>query len=142
MSVKQVSVFIENKRGRLIAVTGCLAARNINIRAISASDTADYGILRLIVDDPELAAQTLKDAEFTVRVTEVLAVAAEDKPGGLNHVLEILRDSGFNVDYIYAFFGERAAALNIIKVDQPEAAEQALTKAGVRLLTPQEIYGV
>ena len=141
MSVKQVSVFIENKRGRLIAVTSCLAKKNVNIRAISASDTADYGILRLIVDQPDLAAQALKEAEFTVRVTGVIAVTAEDKPGGLNHVLEILRDHGINVDYIYAFFNQPVTTLNLIKVDQPEAAEAALQQAGVRLLTAAEVYG-
>jgi len=138
MAIKQISVFIENKQGRLIAVTACLAEKNVNILALSAADTADYGILRLIVDQPRVALEALREAKFTVLETEVLGVATRDQPGGLNEALLVLEREGINVDYIYAFFGRGSLARNIFKVDDIPAAEAALTKAGLKLLTPDE----
>ncbi len=138
MAIKQISVFIENKQGRLIAVTSCLAQNQVNILALSAADTADYGILRLIVDQPDLALAALKEAKFMVLETEVLGVATKDQPGGLNEALQVLEQEGINVDYIYAFFGHGSAARNIFKVDDIPAAEAALTKAGLHLLTAEE----
>lgn len=140
MPVKQISVFIENKQGRLIAVTGCLADKDVNILALSVADTADFGILRLIVDKPQVAYEALKEAKFTVRETEVLGVATHDRPGGLNEALLALHAEGINVDYIYAFFGHGSSARNIFKVDDIQAAEAALLKAGLKLLTPEEAY--
>lgn len=141
MAVKQISVFIENKQGRLIAVTSCLAQKNVNILALSAADTADFGILRLIVDQPEQAYQALKQAGFTVRETEVLGVTTSDRPGSLNEALLVLEKEGINVDYIYAFFGHGSAPRNIFKVDDIPAAEAALARAGLQLLTEEEAYG-
>lgn len=139
MVVKQISVFMENKQGRLIKVTDCLAKNNINIHALSAADTADFGILRLIVDDPDKAHQVLHDNDFTVLETEVLVIRVADRPGGLNDALQILAAADINVDYIYAFYNsDKATALNIIKVDNMERASEALEKAGVELLSTQE----
>jgi len=139
MGVKQISVFIENKKGRLIAVTECLGKNNINIHALSAADTADFGILRLIVDKPDAAYAALKDNNFTVLETEVLVVRVEDRPGGLNDVLKILVEADINVDYIYAFFSaEKATALNIIKVDDMATATEALAKAGIALVNNED----
>lgn len=139
MGVKQISVFIENKKGRLIAVTECLAKNMINIHALSAADTADFGILRLIVDKPEAAYAALKASGFTILETEVLVVRVPDRPGGLNEVLKILSESDINVDYIYAFFSaEKATALNIIKVDDMAKATAALRKAHVELVNNED----
>lgn len=141
MSVKQISVFIENKQGRLVAVTSCLAAKGVNILALAAADTTDYGILRLIVDQPQAAYRALKEANFTVRETEVLAAEVDDAPGGLNRMLKVLEEERINVEYIYSFFGNRVSrALNILKVDDAERAAVALEQAGFRLLSAEEVY--
>ncbi|MDO4582375.1 MAG: amino acid-binding protein [Bacillota bacterium] len=143
MSVKQISVFIENKQGRLIAVTNCLAARDVNILALSAADTADFGILRLIVDHPKRALAALKEDNFTALETEVIAALSEDRPGGLNVLLEALENAGVNVDYIYAFFGSgKTKPLNIIKVDKMEVAVAALAKAGIKMMDGEEVYNM
>lgn len=140
MSVQQVSVFIENKQGRLIVVTQCLADHNVNILALTASDTADYGILRLIVDQPDVACRALREANFTVSITEVLAVAAENKPGGLNRIFATLSDLNINIDYFYTFPGRTPGeAVNMIKTDWPEKAETALLAAGVTLLNSDQL---
>jgi len=140
MSVKQISVFIENKQGRLIAVTSCLAENQVDIRALSVADTSDFGILRLIVDHPTRAYNALKEAGFTVRETEVLALEVEDVPGGLNAGLLALEQAGINVEYIYAFCSAKVGkALNILKVDKMEQAIQALRVAGLRPLSGEEL---
>ncbi|MCL1905654.1 MAG: amino acid-binding protein [Clostridiales bacterium] len=142
MNVKQISVFIENKKGRLIAVTTCLAENEVNIRALSVADTSDFGILRLIVDHPNRACRALKEAGFTVRETDVLALEVADAPGGINAGLTILEQAGINVDYVYAFLGaNKGKALNILKVDKMEEAARVLSAAGLRLPDGEEIYG-
>jgi hypothetical protein len=141
MSVKQISVFIENKEGRLIAVTSCLAENEVNIRALSLADTSDFGILRLIVDHPKRAYRALKEAGFTVRESEVLALEVADTPGGINAGLMALEQAGINLEYVYAFLGvAEGQALNILKVDKMEQAAQALQAAGLRLLDGEEVY--
>lgn len=141
MSVKQISVFIENKQGRLIAVTSCLAENNVNIRALSVADTSDFGILRLIVDKPDCAYQALKERGFTVRETDVLAMEVPDMPGGINAGLKALDNAGINVEYIYAFLGAATGkALNIIKVDKMEDAAKVLFDSGMGLLDGQDVY--
>ena len=139
MAVKQISVFIENKKGRLMTVTECLAKNNINIQALSSADTADFGILRMIVDQSSKAYDVLKECGFTVLETEVLVVKVPDRPGGLNVVLKLLDDAGISVDYIYAFYGsEEATAINIIKVDKMDEAIAVLAQAKVELLTNED----
>ena len=103
MKVEQISVFLENKAGRLAEVTRVLGEAGINIRALSLADTTDFGILRLIVDQYDKAREILKDKGFTVGKTEVVAVEVPDRPGGLGLVLQILAASGVNVEYMYAF---------------------------------------
>ena len=103
MMLKQVSVFIENKRGRLTDVVQQLGNGGINIRAMSLADTADYGILRLIVSDPQKAAELLKEKQYTVKITDVLAIEIPDEPGALAEALRVIRDSEFTVEYMYAF---------------------------------------
>jgi hypothetical protein len=141
MSVKQISVFIENKKGRLIAVTSCLAENKVNIRALSVADTSDFGILRLIVDHPNRACRVLKEAGFTVRETEVLALEVADVPGGVNAGLIALEQAGINVEYIYAFLSvEGGKALNILKVDKMKEAVNTLQAAGLKLLHGEDVY--
>jgi hypothetical protein len=141
MSVKQISVFIENKKGRLIAVTSCLAENKVNIRALSVADTSDFGILRLIVDHPNRACRVLKEAGFTVRETEVLALEVADVPGGVNAGLIALEQAGINVEYIYAFLSvEGGKALNILKVDKMKEAINTLQATGLQLLHGEEVY--
>src|SRR3974377_1387822 len=105
MKVKQISVFLENKSGRLAGVTKALGDNNINIRALSIADTTDFGILRLIVSDPEKAVNILKAEDFTVSETSIIAVQIPDNPGGLAGILQILDGSKINIEYMYAFVG-------------------------------------
>lgn len=140
MTVKQLSVFAQNKPGRLSALTGLLAESGVNIRAISVADTKDFGILRLIVSDTEKAMEVFKD-NAVVTVTNVLAVIAEDKPGGMASIMKTLYDSNISVEYMYSAFlnpSESNACL-ILRVDNNEAAVEALKDAGFRLLSQEDM---
>ncbi|AVX21396.1 MULTISPECIES: ACT domain-containing protein [Carboxydocella] len=143
MKIKQISLFLENKAGRLVRVTEILAQHQINIRALSLADTSDFGILRLIVNDPETAYQVLKAAGFAVSITEVLAVEIDDTPGGLNAALTALQDAGLNIEYVYAFV-EKATdkAVVVFRVEEPERAIQVLTEAGINTLRGEEVYNL
>ncbi len=102
MTINQISVFLENKSGRLADVTKALADSSVNIRAMTIADTADFGILRLIVSEPDRASEVLEKRGFTVRITKVLGIEIDDKPGGLHKVMEIFKDNGVNIEYLYA----------------------------------------
>lgn len=141
MFVKQISIFVENSRGTLSNVTDILAKNNINIRALSIADTTDFGILRLIVQDPDKAFSVLKENEITVKSTEVIVMAIEDKPSGLNKALTLLRDGNVAVEYMYAFVNKKGSeAYVILKADDATAALNALRSGGVRVLSSQEVY--
>ncbi len=143
MKIKQVSVFLENKSGRLAAVTDKLSRHNINIRALSIADTSDFGILRLIVNQPEEAYQVLKEEGFTASMTEVIGVAMPDEPGGLANVLEILKERGVNIEYLYAFVGSACDdALVIFRVENIDDAIEVLQQKGVNILTGKEVYSL
>ena len=103
MKVQQVSVFLENKSGRLKEVAQILGDADINISAFTVADTSDFGVLRLIVDKPEEAFRILKEQNFSVRTTDVLLVNSSNKPGALSHLLNILSDEGIFIEYLYAF---------------------------------------
>lgn len=140
MKVKQISVFIENRSGRLREVAAILGKNSINIRALSLADTSDYGILRLIVDDPDKARQVLKSENFTLSETDVIAVEISDKPGGLAHVLNILGDSGINVEYMYAFVEKSSKnAVVIFRIENIDNSISVLKEHGVNILTNEEI---
>ena len=118
MEIKQISVFFENKPGRLGEVTKVLADEGINLRAISIADTNDFGILRLIVNDPEKAADVLNKAGFTIRITNVAAVEIEDKPGSLAKVMDIFKTVNVNIEYLYASLeGKQGKAVVIFKLE-------------------------
>jgi hypothetical protein len=143
MKVEQISVFLENKSGRLAEVTGVLAHAGINIRALSLADTADFGILRLIVNDTERAKEVLKEKEFTVGKTEVVAVEVPDKPGGLAGILDAIGGAGMNVEYMYAFVQKSGEnAIIIFRFDELEKAIDALQNAGVRILRGGEVHAL
>jgi len=143
MRLEQISIFLENKSGRLAEVTNVLAAANVNIRALSLADTADFGILRLIVDQTEQAKQALKDHGFTIGKTEVIALEVPDRPGGLAEILRILGAGGINVEYMYAFVQRSGAnAIVIFRFDELDKAIEVLTGAGVRVLRGEELYAL
>ncbi len=139
MEVAQVSIFLENRSGGLADVVDALARNGIDIKALSLADMADFGILRLIVEDAERTRKVLKDAGFTVEKTRVMAVEVPDKPGGLAETLHALRRAGINVEYMYSAArrsGDRAVI--IFRFDDAPKAVQTLRKAGVKVLEKLE----
>ena len=140
MNVEQISIFLENKSGRLAEVTSVLSEAGINIRALYLADTADYGILRLIVNDTEKARQVLKDKGFTVEKTRVVAIEVPDRPGGLSSILETIKDEGINVEYMYAFVEKSGEnAIVIFRFDEFDKSINILRKADVRILQGEEL---
>jgi hypothetical protein len=140
MSVKQISVFLENKKGRLAEVTKTLSHEKINIRALSLADTADFGVLRIIVDNPDRSVSVLKARGFVAQVTEVIAVEVEDRPGGLAHILEVLDQDNVNVEYMYAYVEKsRDNAIVICRIDDRERALQILQKNGIATLSAEAL---
>ncbi len=129
--IKQISVFVENKPGRLAAVTEKLYENNINIRAFTIAEAGDFGIIRMVVDKTEEAYNVLKEAGFTVRLTDVIAVEVEDEPGSLHKIAKALGDAGINIEYVYAFTSEEHKALIIFRVSDKERAKSVLEKLGV-----------
>lgn len=141
MLVKQISVFLENKEGRVAQVTQILSDSAINIRALSIADTTEFGILRLIVDKPELAEKALKDEGLTVSITEVIAISIEDEPGGLAKALEVLHRNKISVEYIYAFISKTSHKANVIlRVESCERAIETLEAGGFVVLKSSEVY--
>ncbi len=135
MSVTQVSVFIENREGRLAEVSRLLSSRGINIRSLSLADSSDFGVLRLIVDDPANCLKVLTGAGFVARPTEVLALEIEDKPGGLDRVLSLFSANGINVEYMYAFVEKsHDNAIVIFKTGDNARAVQLASSNGIPLL--------
>ena len=140
MLVEQIAVFLENKSGRLAEITAVLAENNINIRALSVADTADFGILRLIVDKVEKAKEVLKENGFTVGKTNVIAVEVDDKTGGLARVLQSIKDAGINVEYMYAFVNKTGEnAVLIFRFEKMEEAIETLQKDGFTIISREQI---
>ncbi|MBN2427739.1 MAG: ACT domain-containing protein [Deltaproteobacteria bacterium] len=143
MKVEQISIFIENQKGRLADVTRALGEAGINIRALSLADTSDYGILRLIVDNTDLAKQVLKEKSFTVHKTEVVAAGVPDRPLGLNSILEALDKENVNVEYMYAFPEHYSDnAIMIFRFDNPDEAIRILLENGFSVLRGEDVYNV
>lgn len=143
MKVKQISVFLENRKGRLYEVLNVLAAEQINIRALSIADTADFGILRLIVPDPDAAKRVLEKGGFTVKENNVIAIEVPDRPGGLVSVLKALQDADINVEYLYAFVAKsHKDAIVVIRTENNDGALKALKKGEVKVLASEELYSL
>lgn len=131
MIIKQISIFMENATGRLADVTALLAGAGINLRAISIADTTDFGILRMVADQPDAAVQLLKDAGFTARETDVIGVEIPDRPGELARIMALFRAAGVSIEYLYASLEHQAdKAVIVIKVDDIAAGIAMLEKHG------------
>ncbi len=140
MAVRQISVFLENKIGRLAEITQILGNKEINIRALAIADTTEFGILRMIVDRPQKAYEALEERGFTVSQTEVVVVEVEDKPGGLAQVMAILGKEGINVEYLYAFVAPKGrGALVVLKIEEKKATVDLLQEEKVKILSAEEI---
>lgn len=135
MNVRQLSVFIENKAGRIAEVTGIIGNAGVQIRGFSVSDTADYGILRLVVSDPDRAVQLLRDAGFTAKESDVICVDLPDHPGGLAEVLSVVSAAGVNVEYVYSLIDTYV----VLNVADPDLAVRLLVDQPVRLVDQEEL---
>jgi hypothetical protein len=143
MHVQQISVFLENKAGRIAEVTSVLSEIGVNIRALAMADTSEFGVLRLLLDDNQKAEKALKNRGFTVGKTDVVAVEVEDKPGGLHHILSLLQNESINVEYMYAFVRQSGSnAVMIFRFDQVDAAVKRLKEGGVKVIEGGELYSL
>lgn len=141
MFVKQLSIFVENRPGRLSSITKLLENNKIDIRALSIADTRDFGILRIIVNDPDKALEALKGADYSVTLTNVIAIGIEDKPGGLAKAMDILYQNNISVEYMYAFISKSEdTAYVILRVENNERAVTAMEENGIQVLTSKDIY--
>jgi hypothetical protein len=136
MILTQISVFLENKKGRLAEVTALIGGKGINIRALSLADTADFGVLRMIVNDPEKCFSVLRNGGFVAQKTEVIAAEVEDRPGGLQRVLAAFERHSINIEYMYAFVEKKSDnAIVVFRIDQPALAVKALESEGIMVLS-------
>ena len=143
MLIKQLSIFVENKPGRLAFITEVIAEAGIDIRAISVADTTDFGILRLIVNKPDEACEALKAAGLTVTLTSVIAIGVSDKPGGFSVAMRLLADNDIAVEYMYAFISrENGKAIVILRVDNEDKARQILSDGGIDTIPSEKIYNM
>lgn len=140
MTVKQISVFVENKPGKLAELTNVLHQNGIDMRALSIAEAEDFGVVRIIVNDSYNTACVLKDAGYVLSVTPVLAAAIDDKPGALDAILDILGEAGINLEYIYAFLGRvHGKAYMIMRVSDCDKAVDALAAKGVHLYDQNDL---
>ncbi|MBO4883184.1 MAG: acetolactate synthase [Lachnospiraceae bacterium] len=141
MSVKQISIFLENKPGKMCEMTEVLAERGINMRGISLAETEGFGIVRIIVDDVYEATTVLKDSNYINKLTSVVVAEIPDIPGGLSMILKVFADEKINLEYMYALSADSSAdkAYMVFRVNDHKAAEAALTKAGIRVVSQDDI---
>ena len=140
MSLKQLTIFVENKQGSLVDITDTLAQNNVNLRALSIADTQDFGLLRLIVNDNDTALSALSDKGYVLKVTEVVGVKIGDAPGKLSKALSVLAEAGVNVEYLYAFMARTEKhAYVVLRPTDNAAAETALEVAGFHMITDADI---
>ncbi len=140
MFIKQLSIFIENKFGRLEAIIDALSKADINLRALSLAEAPDYGVLRVIVDDAEKAKKALNDIGVIAKITDVVAVYLDDRSGGLASVLSILKESEITIEYMYAFLGRtEGKALMVLKADDEAKTEKVLTDNNISMLCQEDI---
>lgn len=141
MQIKQLSVFVENTKGRLSQITKTLADNGIDIRALSLADTTDFGILRVIVNDPEKAVLVLKEANLTVTLSNVIAIGVDDIPGGFAKAVQVLADKDISIEYSYAFVSRSDnLAFVILRVEDNDAAVKVLSENGVSVLDHDKIF--
>ena len=140
MAIKQLTVYVENKKGAMVSVTDVLSNNNVNIRALSIAETQDFGILRLIVNDEQTAMKALQEKDYLVKAIDVVGVKIGDAPGKLTAALNVLDKSDINVEYLYAFMARTEKhAYVVLRVEDNAAAEAALEDAGFHLITEADI---
>lgn len=140
MAIKQLTVFVQNKKGTVVSVTDILSKNNINLRALSIAETQDFGILRLIVNDEVTAERVLADEGYLIKTIDVLGVKIGDEPGKLTAALDILDKADINVEYLYAFMARTEKhAYVVLRVEDNAAAEAALTGAGFHMISEADI---
>ena len=140
MAIKQLTVFVENKKGTMVSVTETLSENDVNIRALSIAETQDFGILRLIVNDEEKAMKSLEEKDYLVKAIDVVGVKIGDEPGKLSKALEVLEKEEINVEYLYAFMARTEKhAYVVLRVADNEAAEKALVDADFKLITEADV---
>lgn len=143
MKIKQLSIFLENRKGRMRKALDVLEKGGVNIRALSIADTSDFGILRLIVPEPEKAKELLEDNNFLVKIGEVIAVRMPDRPGGLGEILGILDDNDINLEYLYAFVEEKEnRAIVLLHPENIDEGIEALQDGGAEVISADGIYGL
>lgn len=139
--MKQLSVFVENKIGRLSAVLDVLKENDVDISALSLADTSEYGILRLVVDKPDVALNALKESGVMVKCTQVIAAAMDDAPGGLASLLSVLSEANVDIEYMYAFIGKaEGKAWTVLRVDDVETATEVFKKHGIAMHDDHDNY--
>jgi len=140
MKIKQISIFLENRKGRLYDVCSLLGQKGGNIRALNVAETESFGILRIVVDKPDVALDALKQADITARITDVVAVEVEDKPGGLANILKVLADEAVNIEYMYGFVEKSSdKALMVFRFDDADKAAAILKKHNIKVVDAQEV---
>ena len=140
MSLKQLTIFVENKKGALVNITKTLADNNVNMRALSIADTEDFGILRLIVDNNDVATKSLQDAGYLIKTTDVVGVKIGDQPGKLSMALDVLDKADINMEYLYAFMARTEKhAYVVLRVADNMAAEKALEDAGFHMINDADV---
>ena len=141
MSIKQISIFLENKTGELASTIAYLAENNINLKALSIADTMDFGLVRVITDDPDKTLKVLQSGGYSVKATNVLAVTIDDRPGGLATVLSLISEAGIAIEYTYAFLSNKPGFASLIfRVDDNEKATKALTDARIKVNSQDELF--
>ncbi len=140
MAIKQLTVFVQNRKGTIVSVTDILAKNNINLRALSIAETEDFGILRVIVNDEKAAGKVLKEQGYLIKTVDVVGVKIGDEPGKLTGALDVLDKADINVEYLYAFMARTEKhAYVVLRVEDNSAAEKALADAGYKLITEADI---
>ena len=140
MKLTQISIFLENKKGRLLDVCALLGKNKINIRALTIAESEEFGILRIVVDKPEAAAKVLKSAGFTANMTDIVAVEVDDRPGGLAAILKLLSQNDLNVEYMYGFVEKRSdRAMLVFRFEKPDEAIRVLKKHKITVVGRKDI---
>ncbi len=143
MKITQISVFLENRKGRLYDVCSLLGANNVNIRALTIAETESFGVLRIVVDKCDAAVKLLRDNGFVANFTDVVAVEVPDTPGGLAAVLKVFADNNVNVEYMYGFVEKHSdKALLVFRFENTDVAQQVLARHSISIVTRQEIEGL
>jgi hypothetical protein len=141
--LKQLSIFLENKEGRMLNTLDIIEELDINIRALSIADTSEFGILRLIVTDPLKVKEELEKRDFIVKLTDVIPVAISDEPGGLNKILRLLSDNNINLEYLYAFVEQQTyEAIVILRLDDMDEGLNILKKGNAKIICPDDLYSI